>query len=309
MAIAIGADEKKKLYFLGGLFGLILVVGAVLYIPRGGTEDTPATTSAPAPKAPGAPAAGGAASPALGAKTAGAPAASAGGTAAASLVSVGSFRPDPFAQFKKPQLPPIAQDQTGMRMRAQPMQYYAPEEPVILLPPDQAGVLPPGQDGTSSGSGGSGGGGLPPMDVGGAQKKEPVISKSAKITWPKIDIPREVAVPVVPRSTEGQGGAGGGGVPISSDKRLSGVVIGDSVRATLVMPDGTSRIVQPGDEIDGIRVLRIERVTEGGRSVTRVIIRENGEERAVVLKPADRGGAGRGPAPGGAGRGPAAAGR
>ena len=56
----------------------------------------------------------------------------------------------------------------------------------------------------------------------------------------------------------------------------------------IVMGDGKTRIVQPGDEVDGITVLRIERVTEGGKPVTRVIIREGGQERAVILKNATR---------------------
>jgi hypothetical protein len=90
---------------------------------------------------------------------------------------------------------------------------------------------------------------------------------------------------------------------------LSGVIIGDSVRALLEISQGdnngtgmntVTRIVQPGDEVDGIRVLRIERTTEGGRPVTRMYIRENGVESFVDLRPAPKA-AGQGAgAPGGA---------
>jgi len=280
MAISIGADEKKKLYVLGGLLGAIVVVGAVVFMPKGGgtPDETPAVTTPE--NAPGAaattPAAGApAAAPAMGA-----PAAAAGaGGSAASLVSVGTYRPDPFKQFEKPKLPPLPQSRT------QPIQDYVPPGPVEILPPEEVNILPPGEGETS-------GGGLPPLavDGGGGVTKAPILSSKSIGGLPKIVIPRDVAPPVLPRSadgTSGGAGGGGGGIPASPNKRLSGVVIGDSVRATIVMPDGSTRIVQPGDEIDGgIRVLRIERVTEGGRSVTRVIIRENGEERAVVLKAA-----------------------
>ena len=93
----------------------------------------------------------------------------------------------------------------------------------------------------------------------------------------------------------------------SANKRLSGVIIGDSVRALLEITVGDAaaggghgqdggadggaaettvvRVVQPGDEVDGIKILRIERVYEGGRQITRMFVREGNEERFVDLRP------------------------
>jgi hypothetical protein len=110
-------------------------------------------------------------------------------------------------------------------------------------------------------------------------------------------IPRVAIAPTAPANFLPPGGGGSGGTSRSSNKRLSGVVIGDSVRAILEISDGenvVTRIVQPGDEVDGIRILRIERVSEGGRMVTRMFIREAGEERYVDLKAAPQQAAGGG---------------
>jgi hypothetical protein len=90
------------------------------------------------------------------------------------------------------------------------------------------------------------------------------------------------------RTAGGEGGAGGGGsANPSTDKRLSGVIIGEGVRALLEIqgPGGTvTRVVQPGDEVEGITVISIQRFNDGTRLVTRMIIRENGEERSVDLR-------------------------
>ena len=90
----------------------------------------------------------------------------------------------------------------------------------------------------------------------------------------------------------------------SSDKRLSGVIIGDSVRALLEIQQAgagggegggegggagaaqvVTRVVQPGDEVDGIKILRINREFENGRPVTRMYILEGDQERYVDLRP------------------------
>jgi hypothetical protein len=78
------------------------------------------------------------------------------------------------------------------------------------------------------------------------------------------------------------------GIARSSNKRLSGIIIGDGVRALLEIDgeDGkVTRVVQPGDEVDGILVVRIERNTEGGQATTRMVIREGNEDRYVDLRP------------------------
>jgi len=102
-----------------------------------------------------------------------------------------------------------------------------------------------------------------------------------------VDVPSAPRVQVPPPNRSG----GSGTVTRSGNKRLAGVVIGDSVRALLEIqgdsPETTvTRIVQPGDEVEGVRVLRIERFTEGAnRTRVRMIVRENGEERSVELRP------------------------
>lgn len=266
--VAIGADDKKKMYVLGGLLAAIGVVVVVLYVPRGKskTATTPAATPTPmtvvkAPATPGENSAPASAS------------AAPGSINAASLVSIESFRNDPFAPFARPPLPVLPT----------PRPAPTPPPPVIILPPDQVEILPPGQS-DSGGGYPSGGIGLPPMDVIGGRSTP--SSRRALVDLPPVTLPTRSNIPRTPGPP---GGQSAGGISASPNKRISGVIIGDSVRALLEITDGdiiTTRIVQPGDEVDGIRILRIERVTEGGRSVTRMIIRENGEERSVDLKAA-----------------------
>jgi len=119
-----------------------------------------------------------------------------------------------------------------------------------------------------------------------------------------------------PPRTSGAAGEGGAGAPQESyDKRLAGVIIGDGVHALLeITADGqvTTQVVQPGDEVNGVRVLSIERFRDGERTVTRMLVRDtDGTQRYVDLKPSTQPPAGAGGVggPGGAGRGfPGAAG-
>jgi hypothetical protein len=93
--------------------------------------------------------------------------------------------------------------------------------------------------------------------------------------------PRNVAAPgVVSDAT--------GGAQPAPEKRIAGVAIGDSVRALIEINDGTqtiTRVVQPGDEVEGMRILRVERVTEGGQQTTRMWVREAGQDRYFDLRP------------------------
>ncbi len=253
--MAIGDDEKKKLMVLGGLLIAILVVVAVLYNPFGGgsTEEEPPAPQTPVAETPGTPAgdpAGGGATP---------PAAAPGGVTAASLVSLGDYRVDPFEPFMLPVPPPPPPPPPPVSIPA----------PVEIMPPSFGG-----SDGVS----------IPPMGVGSS-------GQGALSLLPPI-VPRRVATaPTAPRVAVMPGGdmGSGGGVLRSQNKRLSGVVIGDSVRALLEVTIGdkvTTRVVQPGDEVDGIRILRLERVVEAGQTVTRLVIRENNQEQYVELRPA-----------------------
>jgi len=117
-----------------------------------------------------------------------------------------------------------------------------------------------------------------------------------------------------PARTSGVAGEGGAGAPQASyDKRLAGVIIGDGVHALLeITANGqvTTQVVQPGDEVNGVRVLSIERFRDGERTVTRMLVRDtNGTQQYVELKPSAQPPAGGVGGPGGAGRGfPGAAG-
>lgn len=256
--LAVGADEKKKLMFLGGLVVAILVVIVVLYLPKGKKTTTEPETNAASPttaEAPPAPEStpGGEAAPS--------PAASApGGITAASLVSVESYRTDPFANpLPPPPVPPLPPP---------------PPKPIVLPPPIQ--IAPPG--GIEAGVV------LPPASI-------RTLGTRPISNLPPI-VPRRVATaPTAPRLYSPPGDQGGGSILVAQNKRLSGVIIGDSVRALLEIDNGegtprTTRVVQPGDEVDGIRILRLERVSEGGRTITRLVVRENNQEQYVELRPA-----------------------
>ncbi len=257
--MAIGDDEKKKLMVLGGLLVAIIVVVMVLYNPFGGGSgddegaQTP-TTNAAAPAE--VPAGDPGATPAA---TAGAGAPAPGGITAASLVSLDGYRADPFQPFVLPTPPP------------------PPPPPPPVEIPQPVDILPPN-------SGGYDGIGIPPMGVGGSGARPLAL-------LPPI-VPRRVATaPTAPRVAVMPGGdmGTGGGVLRAQNKRLSGVVIGDSVRALLEVTVGdkiTTRVVQPGDDVDGIRILRLERVVEAGQTITRLVVRENNQEQFVELRPA-----------------------
>jgi hypothetical protein len=146
------------------------------------------------------------------------------------------------------------------------------------------------------GGGESGGGTLPGLSPG-------MNPSTAIVGLPAPRISRMTDVPSSPRVQQPPTPRSGGTTTLqrsSPNRRLSGVVIGDSVRALLEIDNGTpeareTRVVQPGDEVDGIRVLRIERYTEGGgRTRVRMVVRENGEERYIDLRAAPQQAAGMG---------------
>jgi hypothetical protein len=130
---------------------------------------------------------------------------------------------------------------------------------------------------------------------------------------PQARVSRLVSIPTTPRVQTAPVNQGGG-TPVlerSTNKRLAGVAIGDSVRALLEVQDpvtGEFRtyIVQPGQRVDAenIQVLRIERTTENNQTRVRMVVRENGEVRLVELREGQRtdiaGAGGAGGYPGGA---------
>lgn len=259
--------EQRKLFIgLGVIGALALIVGAI-YLPglisgRGSTSAVPVATNA----ATGDLAAnmvslsgsgeGGTVSPGLDGGL-GAPAT--GATTTVPPQALARFRRDPFQQAyflptPVPTLPPV------------------PAPPPLVDVPRPSEVTPlaiPGFPGGSS-----------------TTLQRPLVLPPVSIS--RLDQgtrrPNE-AFP--PARTLGGSGAGAGVPSPSYDKRLSGVVIADGVRAILEIqgPAGpVSHVVQPGDEVEGITVLNIQRFNDGTRTVTRMLIRENGEERTVDLR-------------------------
>lgn len=275
--------QQRRLFTILGILGALALLGGVLSMTGliGGGGEPPAPAVAPvAAGGATANAATGAASPAAntvtlagvggvapgidpttGAPTAGVAtgAAAPAGTGASALPQgVQRFRPDPFQQA-----------------------YFLPT-PVPTLPPPLLPVDIPSPTDVEPVF-------LPGVPGGSAALQRPLNLPPVKIT--RLDEgARRPSGAFPPRRTLGGGATGGGGAGVpdpSYDKRLSGVVIADGVRAILEIqgPAGPiSRVVQPGDEVEGITVLNIQRFNDGTRTVTRMLIRENGEERTVELR-------------------------
>jgi hypothetical protein len=255
--VAIGADEKKKLYILGGLAGVLILVVLFVIKPFGrGSSPAPDPTAPPPttvattdPAAPVTPvSADGSAAPG-GAPAGALPMGAAGGAPTLGIVNP---RSDPFAPKIIPGVPPPPPPPT-------------PQPPVRLPSPDASSLAP-----LTLPSGGAAPDinqplGLPPTRIPQYQPREtPRFLQSANIV-----------------------GSSSGNAQSAPDKRLAGVAIGDSVRALLEINDGQqtiTRVVQPGDEVEGVRVLRIERVTEGGNTITRMVVSQNGQEQLVELR-------------------------
>jgi len=275
-------EEEKRTRFLLGVMGVLAFITSAIYVPPlifhpAAPTNSAAPVAAPtsaipmpgtaskgaapgAPPSPGAPpapgAAPGATPPAGGPGSVTAGGATAGGAASATPVAPGAppviqYRQDPFVEFT-------------LKSDAEPTPTPRPQ---IILPP-------PGGD-------------LAPVAVSDDEKnRRYAIAGLPQPYIPRLSsVDRSAAVPVPPRA----GAAGSQDVQPSYNKRLSGVIIGDGVRALLEINDGqeiVTRVVQPGDEVDGIQVLSIGQVSEGNKTVTRMIISENGAQESVDLKPA-----------------------
>lgn len=191
---------------------------------------------------------------------------SAPGTAgAAAFGTVPRHRTDPFQQFVIFP-PPVAPAPT-------PRPTPTPQPPVpIPLPPAEVSIAVPQPGGRSVNS----------ID-------------NQPLNLPGVRIPRLNSALIAPRDpfppprTSGATGGGGGSTEAqpSFGKRLSGVVISNGVRALLEISGGAepkTYVVQPGDTVEGITVLNIQRFSEGTRTVTRMLVREGGQERYIDLK-------------------------
>ena len=281
MALALD-DNKKKIFLLVGIAGL-LGIGALFLLPKGkNTSDVPTP-----PKVPVAAATGAASSAPDGEGGAPSAADAVGGTTGPIVVAAAPYRSDPFVPFFTKPLPPPTPQPTP--------------RPLPTLPPPE--IIPPPAD-------------IPaPRSEGGSPYSLPSLNSNSRRTTalvglPSARIPRLTNVPTAPRVQVAPPSVGGGSQPAlqrSPNKRLAGVVIGDSVRALLEVEDvsaaggGSSSgeygegggqappktyIVQPGQEIpeEGIKVLRIERTTEAGRTRVRMVVTENGVLRYIDLR-------------------------
>lgn len=272
--VAIGAEEKKKLYILLGLAGVLGAVVLLVIKPfgRGSSTSTTATTTPAASSTPATPSGPpvqavsvstgmpsvSAGMPSGGAATPGAP-----GSGTAQLIPLGRYRPDPFAPKVTPAGPPLPRPRP-------PRPTPTPLPPVSIPTPDNT-LAPAIIDGPGQGVGSQAPGiplNLPPVN----------ISQFTPRTTPRT-------------GASGGGQTGSSGPIAASDKRLAGVVIGDSVRALIEINDGTqtiTRVVKPGDDVDGtnIKILSIDRITENGTTVTRMTVLENGQQKYFDLRPA-----------------------
>lgn len=274
---AMSPDERRKLWVLLGLFGVLGLAGAVVFKQSSGSAPTTKVAATPAGGSgvPGAiPTSGG--TPGTGSPS-GVPPLSAGGPPTAVLASTNvpsgqtspgansrliAYRPDPFTPFYKPPTPAPP---------APPVP--TPIPPPLPLPPLQSSLAPLILPGTSGGSPTSGTLiGLPPVRIANAQGGNPRV-----IQPPALN--REGDTSTVERA---------------AGRRVSGIIISDNgpVSALLEIGEGedaVTRVVQPGDPaVNGIEVLRIERVTPNGETAAtyRMFIRENGQERFVDLRAA-----------------------
>lgn len=268
MALAIGAEDKKKLYILLGLAGVLGVLVMVVINPlgigkkktgadsgqivTGGTMPTEPVSAGPGGRPGGPPGPKGMAAKRSG-ETATAPSGDASATPV-QLVGIKSFRSDPFKPFYTPTIQP-------------------PPPPPPIPPPLN---LPSPRD-TSLG--------LAPAPVPGGGG-----SSGALVQLPPIGIPHSRTRSSRQNIPKPAGNSEDGGDAIRSpNKRMAGVIIGDSVRALIVISNGDStitRVVQPGDDVEGMKILRIERITENNTLVTRMTVNENGQERFFDLQPA-----------------------
>lgn len=282
-------DEQKKTITLLSIMGVLAVITAGIYVPPlFSHSDAPATLAPAVPEPtsvipvsgkpgvtppkgalPGSGSGSAAGAGAVPGATPGATPGAASGTAGGQPVTgtlaglavapgappVNRYRTDPFMQFY-----------------SQPVQLPTPIPPIELPAPIE---LP------SLRGGGARGAGLSDRDRFARDHAMEGLPSPAIPNLSGVVHPPSVGAPPA-------GGGNGETVQPAYNKRLSGVIIGGGVRALLEINNGTeivTRVVQPGDEVDGIQVLSIQRVTEGNHTITRMIVRENGNEQSVDLAP------------------------
>ena len=302
-----GATPKPKReltplqkFGLPAIGGLALIVG-YMYFPRGGSSTPPAPVTNAVANTSAAPRAAPTPAPPTGAvNTAQAAVGTNPATGAIPVAFVSRARTDPFEPLllyspDAPPPPPLPKPKPTPKPRPRPTPKPTPTP--VSLPP--FGGFDGGGNGGGAGAIGSAGAPVTIGDPGGrAAIEQPLGLPGPRISRTTEGAPRD-ALPLPRVSGGGGGGGDAGGAPQQSyDKRLAGVIIGDGVRALLEITSGdqiTTQVVQPGDEVNGIRVLNIERFRDGDRTVTRMIVRDtDGTQKIVELKPSPQAAAGAG---------------
>lgn len=290
--------EQRKLYTQLGVIGALALVAGVMYLPGmfSGNSDqgtsgatatpsvTPAATSATSVSTTDPTGAAGKVTPGTSASSSPATPVT---VATGAVVPAARFRPDPFQRVyfipTPTPLPPPPTPTPRPVVIPPPISIPSPSDDIAPMSPMSPIGLP---------------------GVTGNSRQAPQSFNLPPVSINRLDqAARRPTDAFPPRRTLGATAGSVGGVPsVSTDKRLSGVIIGDGVRALLEIqgPQGVmTHVVQPGDEVEGVTVLNIQRFNDGTRTVTRMLIRENGEERTVDLRaspnPTGQGGIGRPP--------------
>lgn len=287
MAITLGADDKKKIYILGALLGVLGLGGLVLVLRPSGNRDA----SAPANSALGnsvssrVPTSGQTGAPVLppgsrssnfGATTLAAQTATASTVDPATLTpqipGIGRTRDNPFLPVTLTALPP-----TPTPAPPPPIRRIVRDAVPVSLPPFSPPSLgtganlplnsfPPGAQNNVASTTLY----LPAATIfGGTQRAEPA------------------PLPQIGGLTVGAPGAQTEATN-ASGKRVAGVIVGDTIRALIEYQENgqtVSKIVQPGDEVGGMKILSIQRVRSGEQSIIRVTASENGQEEYFDLGP------------------------
>ena len=302
LSMNLGAEDKKKIYLLGGLLGVLGVLGTIFVLMpmlRGGSKDeaviSPTATNNATTLATASPAT---TPPANGANfgtatTVSAPSSSRGSASGSSsgstaglptnqilapqLIGVGRSRQDPFSPEVVPPAPPTPEPKPRVDTRIT-METLPPQSIPPYLPTYQTTTVSlPSGAGPSVATSANGTGGsdsrilafLPPAAI---------FGNTARIA------PRPI--PVIGGLDVAAPGAQAN-LTSDDDKRVAGVIIGDSIRALIEYRENgqtVSRVVQPGDSVGGMEILSISRVSEGGEQLVRVTVRENGQEKYFDLK-------------------------
>lgn len=286
MAITLGADDKKKLYMLGGLLGL-LGIGGVIFVlkPFGGSSETATANSALTTNS-DANSARPVERPAAVSLPPGRRGANFGNTGAptAQLVSssganagltpqipgIGRTRKDPFVPFTVEALPPPPAPTPLPPTRTTVIE----QVPVSLSP-----FSPP-----SSGTGAN----LPDNSFpSGSNVASTTLYLPPATVFGNVRRDAPQPLPTVGGLTVGEPGAQTEATN-AYGKRVAGVILGDSIRALIEYQENgqtVSKVVQPGDEVGGMKILSIQRLRSGDQSIVRVTARENGQDVFFDLGP------------------------